>query len=170
MKSSLKNKILFAGIALLLIACYKLAIRNTLDIKAQYDLLLSKKELLKNTPRQRSILAQKENYYDSILKQMDLGDTSIQNNLLRVLNQESEKNKLKVMDFNQPHIFQVENNKMYTYTFDLQGEYNGILKTIYSLEQKGNFGEVVHLDFEKKRNYRTNTYYLGAKVFIRQVK
>ncbi|MEX0288538.1 MAG: hypothetical protein AB3N14_05465 [Flavobacteriaceae bacterium] len=170
MKNNSKTKILLAAIALMFWLAYQFSIKNTLTARAEYNMLSARTELLKDTPRQLSMLKQKESYYDSILQQMDLGGTSLQNNLLRVLNQAAEKHNLKVMDFNKPHVFQADNNSLYTYSFDLKGGYNNILKTIYTLEQKGNFGDVVYVDFEKKKNYRTRRNSLTAKVFVQQVK
>ena len=170
MKSKKKIQLLIGGILLLLFVCYKLALQNTLDVKGEYNRLIASTESLKDTPKRLSLLHQKENYFDSILNQMDLGDTSMQNNLLRVLNEEGEKNNLKVIDFNQPHVFSSDGNELYTYSFVLNGNYNNILKTIYTLEQLGNFGDVVHVNFEKKKNYRTQRNSLTAKVLIQQLK
>lgn len=101
---------------------------------------------------------------------MNLEDTSLQNNLLRVLNEEALLNNLDIIDFNQPHIHLNELNETHTFTFKLKGGYVDILKTIHALEQKGNFGKIVHLNFEKKKNYRTNRFSLNATVFIQYLK
>jgi hypothetical protein len=138
-------------------------------MRAQYGELTSGRISMQDTPAKLYLLTEKEGYYDSILKQMDIGETSLQNNLLRILNQESSKNDLKIIDFNQPHIYKTETNSLYTYSFGLKGGYPNILKTIHTLEQNGKFGEVVHIDFEKKKNYRTNKSYLEAKVLLQQV-
>ena len=74
------------------------------------------------------------------------------------------------MDFNQPHQYEMGDNSLHTYSFNLNGNYTDILKVVHTIEQKGNFGEVVHIDFQKKKNYRTNRYNLGATVFVQQVK
>lgn len=169
MKQQTKNKILLAAVVILLLVSYRFAIRNTLELREQYHQLTSQAVSVKDMPSQLALLKQKEQYYDSVLAQMDLGDTSMQNNLLRALNQESSKNDLKIIDFNQPHIYKSETNSLSTYSFGLNGGYPNILKTIYTLEKNGKFGEVVHIDFEKKKNYRSNKSYLVAKVLLQQV-
>ncbi|MEM7379887.1 MAG: hypothetical protein AAF361_01670 [Bacteroidota bacterium] len=169
MKSRMKIKLLCGGIVLMLLLCYQFAIKNTLVLKGRYNQLSSGVTALEDTPRQLSLLMQKSVYYDSILGEMDLGNTSLQNNLLRKLQQESEIQNVQVMDFNPPHSFFNETNELLTYSFDLKGSYNGMLRSLYTLEQKGNFGQIIHLDFEKKRNYRTKKQALTARVLLQQI-
>lgn len=170
MKISNKNKLLFLGIIIMGILSYNLAIVKTFEARKEFSRLKTQTEKVKDIPKQLSILAQKENQYDSILKRMDFIDTSIQNNLLRVINQEAKSNHVKVIDFNEPHISLIENDQLYTYSFKLNGNYTDILKVIHIIEQKGNFGEIVHIDFLKEKNYKTRRYNLGVTVFLQQVK
>lgn len=170
MKIDTKNKLLFLGIAILLFASYTLAIDKTFLLRKESQRLETQVAQFKDISKTLSILAQKDTYYDSILGKMDLVDTSIQNNLLRTINQEASKNNLKVMDFNKPHIYTIGENNLHTFSFNLNGNYTDILKVIHAIEQKGNFGEIIHMDFEKKKNYRTNRYSLGATVFVQYIK
>jgi hypothetical protein len=101
---------------------------------------------------------------------MDFNDTSIQNNLIRIINQEAKKNKVKVMDFNQPHLFQIGETNEYTYSFDLSGNFVDILKVANEIELKGNFGEIIHFNFEKKKDYKTSKSYLTTTILMQQVK
>lgn len=169
MNSKTKNGILLAAILLVVFLCYQLAISNTLQLKKEYKNLLAEQALLENAPEKVALLIKKQVYYDSILNKMNLGNTSIENNLLRVINIEAEKNKLKLIDFNDPHISEVDGNQLNTFDFILEGEFISLIKTIYVLEQENTFGEVVHLHFEKKKNYRTNKSYLEARVFVQNV-
>lgn len=170
MKINNKNKLLFLGIIAMLFASYYLAINKTLLLRNEAQRLTVQVEQFKDIPNKLAILSQKDVHYDSILGKMDLVDTSVQNNLLRTINQEATKNNIKVMDFNQPHLYEMGENSLHTYSFKLDGNYTDILKVVHTIEQKGNFGEIVHMDFQKKKNYRTNKYSLGATVFVQQVK
>lgn len=170
MKIDKRNKMLFAGIAILFLASYQLAINKTILLGKESKRLGLEVEKFKDIPNKLSLLNQKNKHYDSILGKMDLVDTSIQNNLLRTINQEATKTNTKVMEFKQPHLYEVGENSLYTYSFNLNGNYKNILRVVHTIEQKGNFGEVVHVDFQKKKNYRTNTFSLGATVFVQQVK
>lgn len=170
MKIDTRNKLLFLGIIALLLASYYLAINKTLLLRNESQRLGDQVEQFKDIPNKLALLSQKDVYYDSILGKMDLVDTSIQNNLLRTINQEATKNNIKVMDFNQPHLYEMGENSLHTYSFNLNGNYTDILKVIHTIEQKGNFGEIVHIDFQKKKNYKSNKYNLGATIFVQQVK
>lgn len=170
MKIDNRNKLLLLGIALLLFASYQFAINKTLLLRKESQRLGSQVEKFKDIPDKLALLNQKDVYYDSILGKMDLVDTSIQNNLLRTINQEATKNNIKVMDFNQPHLYQMGESSLLTYSFNLDGTYKNILRVVHTIEQKGSFGEIVHVDFQKKKNYKTNKYNLGATVFVQQVK
>lgn len=170
MKLDKRNKLLFAGIGILLFVSYQFAINKTLVLRKESKRLNSEVEKFKDIPHKLSLLNQKNAHYDSILGKMDLVDTSIQNNLLRTITQEGVKTNTQVMEFKQPHLYQVGDNSLYTYSFNLSGNYKNILRVVHMVEQKGNFGEIVHLDFQKKKNYKTNKYSLGATVFVQQTK
>ncbi len=170
MKINGKNKLLFLGIVLMLLASYRFAITNTLDARKESQRLEQQKDQVGNIPKTMAALRQKESYYDSILKKLDIGDTSVQNNLLRTINEEAKVRNVKVIDLNEPHVEIEDNNRRITYSFSLSGSYTGILKTIHTIERKGNFGEIVHMDFEKRKNHRTGRSSLEAIVFVQQVK
>lgn len=169
MTSKTKNGVLLGAIVLVLFLCYKLAISNTFQLRKEYNRLQAEQTLLENAPEQLALLVKKQVHYDSILNKMNLGNSSMENNLLRVINIEAEKNKLKLIDFNNPHTAEVNGNQLNTFDFVLEGNFTGILRTIYALEQEHTFGEVVHLYFEKKKNYRSNKNYLEARVFVQNI-
>lgn len=165
-----KNKLLVLGMLLMLLASYKFAIHNTLEARSESLRLELRQNQVGNIPKTIAALRQKEVHYDSVLKKMDVGDTSVQNHLLRVINQKAKMHTVKVMDFNRPHIGTDGENEIYTYSFNIEGAYTDLLKVVHSIERKGNFGEIVHLVFEKKKDYRTDRSSLEATVFVQQVK
>ena len=136
MNSKTKNIVLLSAIFLVLLLCYQFAISNTLQLKNEYKVLQAERVLLENAPEKLGVLAKKQIYFDSILSKMNLGNTSIENNLLRVINTEVEKNKLKLLDFNDPHTFEINNSQLNTFDFTLEGNFTSLLHTIYTLEQK----------------------------------
>ncbi|WP_411032046.1 hypothetical protein [Spongiimicrobium sp. 3-5] len=170
MKSSTKNKILIAGVLLGFFLSYKLSLEKTLDLRKTSKTLVAETKGLKDLPRQFHILSQEEKHYDSLMQKMALKNTSVQNNLLRVINQEAQRHNIKVLDFNEPHVHKKEANIINTFSLELQGAYTNILKTMHTLEQKGNFGEIVHVGLEKKKNYKNNQAYLTATLLIQQAR
>lgn len=165
-----KNKYLGIGIILLLGLSYYAAIDKTLILREESVRLTNQSEQYNNIPKKLNLLLQKNKHYDSVLNGMDFNDTSIQNNLIRTINQTAKGNDVKVMDFNQPHEYKIGETTAYTYSFDLNGDFVDILKVIYKIEEKGSFGNIVHLDFEKTRDYKTNRSSLNATALIQQVK
>lgn len=158
---------LIIGFILALIVCYQLAINKTLEQKEQYSVMSKEALMFKNAPKQLSLLKQKEIYYDSLLTKYQLDGSSIQNNLLKVINRFAVNNDIKVISFLEPHLM-VENELIIkTYEFVIEGDYNAINKLIYQLEQQTKFGEIVNFHFEKKKNFRTGKYYLQARVLLR---
>lgn len=170
MKLNKKNKLLLGGILLMLVVSYKLAIQNTLALRQEYNTHLNQKELLNNLPQKLSMLSQKEQHIDKQLASLNVGSSSMQNNLLRFLNEQANQNQVKIIDFNAPHLQEVGKNTIETYIFNLEGGFPNILKTIYSLENQSGFGAISHLDYEKKKNYRTKKNFLQATVHLEMVK
>jgi hypothetical protein len=166
MSNTLKNRLLVGGFILLLCICYKLAIANTVALQAEYDKLSKQEELFKNIPKQIALLKKKEQYYDSLLTVYKIGGTSLQNNLLNAITTFSDQNNLKVIEFSEPHTFIDTSLKINTYSFTVEGHFNAILQLIYTLEQRTKYGEVVSVFYEKKKNYRTGTSYLQARIVL----
>ncbi len=167
MTNKSKNILLVIGFLFVLTLCFKLAISKTINLKKDYQTLLQEELLLKNTPKQLSLLKQKQKYYDSILNKYQIKGSSIQNNLLKTINTLANNNKLKVVHFLEPHVIKNDDLFIKTYQFTIEGDYNNILKLIHHLEQQTKFGEVVGLSFEKKKNFRTRKYYLQAHVLLK---
>lgn len=167
MTKTQKSIILIIGFVASLYICYALAISKTLEQKAQYNTLAKEVLLSKNAPKQLSLLKQKEVYYDSLLTKYQLDGSSVQNNLLKVINAFAEANNIKVVSFLEPHFMAKNDLMVNTYDFTLEGPYNAINQLIYQLEQQTKFGEIVNLHFEKKKNFRTGRYYLQARVLLK---
>jgi len=167
MSKKQKNIALIICFVLILFICYKLAINKTIHQKQQLNKLSKELLLFKNAPKQLSLLKQKEVYYDSLLTKYQLDGSSIQNNLLKVINTFSNDNNLKVVSFLEPHTITKNDLIVKTYEFVVEGNYNDINQLIFQLEQKTKFGEIINLHFEKKKNFRTGRFYLQAKVLLK---
>lgn len=152
----------------MLFLSYQLALKKTLLVYKNYSENLAKKEQVSNVPKQLAMLTQKERAIDEQLKKLNVEESSLQSNLLKTLNRESELNNVKIIDFNAPHHFKNERKEIETFIFDLEGSYIDVLKTINSIENNGSLGSITHFKMEKLKNYRTKKTYLQAKVFLEQ--
>lgn len=167
MTSKNKNIALLIGFLLVIILCYQFAISKTIAQKKAFNALEKENTLFGDTPKQMSLLKQKQKYYDSLLTKYQINGSSLQNNLLKTINTFADNSGLKVVSFLEPHIMNQNDLKTNTYKFTLQGDYNAILKLIHKLEQETKFGEITNLHFEKKKNFRSGRSYLQATVLLK---
>ncbi|PQV47442.1 hypothetical protein CLV33_107231 [Jejuia pallidilutea] len=167
MTNKTKNIVLVVGFLLVLLLCYQLAISKTVALKKEYNTLKQEEILFENAPKQLSLLKQKRMYYDSLLTKYKINGSSLQNSLLQTINSFADSSNIKVIGFLEPHIIQMNDLKVKSYQFTLEGEYNSIIQLIYKLEQETKFGEISNLHFIKKKNFRTGKYFLQAHVLLK---
>ena len=161
-----KNIVLVCVLALLFYLSYVLAIKNTLALKSEYNTLKEESLQVKEIPKKFAVLGQKERQLESVLKRMSLGNTSLQNNLLKTLNSQADLNNLFIIGFKEPHKVVENDNAIITYEFTVEGNFTNILKTINNLENKGSFGEVIHVKFLKPQRRKKA---LQATILIKSV-
>ncbi|WP_299117803.1 hypothetical protein [uncultured Winogradskyella sp.] len=166
-KSKLKILYLMASICLAIIVSYKYAISKTLDLKQEYSQLEIQSELYKDMPTQLTMLKKREKYYDSLLTKFQINKGSIQHNLLKTLNKVSQEKNVQLTSFVAPHVVEEKGLLAKTYQFTLEGNYSNILELIHHLEQNTKFGEVLNLQFEKKKRRKSRKIYLQAKVLLK---
>lgn len=162
-----KNIFLVIGFMIILFVSYKMAISKTMVLIDETKSLKAEELLFKNTPKELSLLKQKQKYYDSIFNKHQLNGSSIQNNLLKTINASAEQNNIKITSFLEPHVEHKDDLTIKTYQFVIEGDYNNLIQLIYQLEQKSKFGEIINLHFEKKKNFRTGKSFLEASVLLK---
>ena len=166
MTSKTKNILVISGFILALFFSYQFAIKNTLNERSRYNQFKKEEMLFENIPKQLLTLNKKKEYYNSLLAKYQIGETSLQNSLLKSVNKNAQELNLKVIDFNEPHIATKNDLQINTYNITLEGSYNNIAQLIYRLEQKARFGELVNVHFIKQKNYRTRKEYLQATIML----
>ena len=165
-----KNKLLLLGIVLMMIISYYVALEKTILLREEYISLTKQNKASNRIPATLVSLKKENDYYTTILKNANVNNTSVQNNLLRTINGQAKEHNVRVMDINEPHVHQKNTTTKITYNFNLEGTFTDIVKIIYKLEEKNSFGTIIHLDFNKRRNFKRNKEYLNAIVYIQQVK
>ena len=169
MKLNRKNKILIFGFFITLYLCYAFAFSNTIEYYHQYK---SQKELIDanlNDPAIMQQLIAKEKQLTKILGQYSTADKeSFQNDLLKQLSVLSNKYNIKIVDFKEPHVYTDKNIKSYSYSFSLEGSFNGMLLLVNNLENNASLGYIKHISFIKKKNYKTNSDYLTGEIILQK--
>ncbi len=171
MEQRTKNIVLVAGLLCVLFIAYRYGFAKTFTISSELDKLESQKEEYQAAPMQLAALTKKEQQLDIILAKNNVEGSSLQHNLLKTLNTLSDSSKVKVVAFEEPHRFTDEATKKGTTTYDftLQGDYKALLGVVYALEQKYSFGNIVQVDFEKKKNFRTGASYLQCRLLLQRL-
>ncbi len=171
MEQRTKNIILVVGLLLVLFIAYQYSFAKTFAISDQVSKLEQEKERYLAAPMQLAALTKKEKQLDEILTRNNVEGSSLQRNLLKTLNELSTTSKIKVIAFEEPHVYTNETTQESTTTYDfvLQGDYKSLIDVLYALEQKYSFGNLARVRFEKKKNYRTRATYLQCSVLLQRL-
>ena len=166
-----KNKLLIAGFCLVLYICYSFAISNTLQYYSEYKNKQQEIAADSDMPKLVAQLIQKEKQLDQVLSSYDVNmSDSFQNDLLKQLTSYSDSYHLKITDFKEPHIISQKGFTTTSYAFSLEGSFNGCLAVLNKIENNPMLGNIKHINFIKKRNYKTNTDQLFVEVIIQKNK
>ena len=170
MSTKQKNIALLIGFVLVLWIAHQLSFSKTLNLKQQHATLKEEALLFENSS-QKFLQLQKENqYYDSILKLKRIStDKSFQNNLLSTINVFADSTNIKIVSFENPHVFEQEGAEILTYSFVIQGNFNQITQLIYQLEQQFKLGKIISVNYLKKRNYRRRIDYLECTILLQRI-
>lgn len=169
MKIQQKNRLLLFGFLGTLVIGYLLSISETLALKRNYDRLKEGELIFKSIPQRLSVLNQKEVYYDSLLSSHQITETSLQNNLLKALERYAEREQIKIISFNEPHIYVDQGKTINSYAFSVSGDFKSILGLAYELEQRSKFGMIASLEFEKIKSFQTSKVSLEGNFVLQLV-
>lgn len=165
-----KNILLVVGFFIFLALAYFFAIQKTFDLKSQAKKLTQDKELLDNASERIFLLQQENRYLDSIFNAKEISiENSFQQTLLKKINNFQQNNALEIIAFNEPHSIIQDNTSIKTYDFKVKGRFKELLSLLQHLEHQ-QLGMLVSVNFEKKRDYRRNTYDLIGHFFIQEQK
>lgn len=164
-----KNILLILGFVVMLVIAYQMAFSKTIALKKEVRTLEAQILNSNNLIELTSNLVYREKFVDSVLQNNNIKNLSTQNNLLSFLNQAAEKEAFIIASFSEPHLHLEDNILKSSFQFTLQGNFNEIEKVIYKLEQEHHFGKIVHLKYEKKRDYRRAKDYLQCFIVLESV-
>ena len=165
-----KNIALLIGFILVFFICYKIPIKQTMIAKKEYKELLKQQQLFINVPQQLATLNTEQLYLDSVLTKYQFAtEKSFQSNLLYAITTFSKEHKLKVVTFEEPHYFKKGDVTLTTFSFSVRGNFNNTLSLLHELEQIKKLGLIHSVNFEKKKNYRTNNDYLETTFLLQRV-
>lgn len=166
-----KNILLVIGLLMVLFVAYRFGFSKTFAISSEVTKLENQKQVYQSAPAQLAALANKEKQLDEILRKNNVEGNSLQNNILKTLNALSNESGFTIIAFEEPHIFTDETTQKTTttYNFTIQGDYQALINVVYALEQKYSYGNVIQVDFEKKKNFRTRKTYLQCIILLQRL-
>ena len=170
MNNKNKNILLVVGFFVVLFIAYSFSIKKTIEAKELLTTLWSEKELQSNAQSKIFNLQQENAHLDAILRKRDLSiENSFQQTLLKKINSFAEKEKITIISFEEPHEFERNEINLKTYFFEIKGDFRALLKLINELERQ-QLGQLVSVNFTKKKKYRTNRTALSCQFYIQKLK
>ena len=164
-----KNIFLVVGFLLVLLIGYKYSFSKTFELKKELETLDRETLNSQNISALNTQLLLRERYADSILESNNLRNSSIQNNLLEFLNGSAKNNLLELVSFNPTHRVENEDGNDVAFQIVLKGTYSNIEEVLHSMEQDYAFGELIHLHFTRKRDFRQRKDYLECFVVLKNL-
>lgn len=96
----------------------------------------------------------------------NIKNTSVQNTLLDLLNERAINDGVQISSFLEPHKGFDNGVAETSFRFTLKGSYKAIEIILYKLEQEASIGNITHVKFSKKRDYRKGKNYLECDVIL----
>ncbi|MDA9316479.1 hypothetical protein N9Q58_01030 [Polaribacter sp.] len=168
MNNKQKNKVLLVSFLLILVLSYVFSIRKTVELKSKLVNLSNDKKILLRANKTITSLQQENDYLDSVLRQKDIYfENSFQQTLLKKLNDFSKRTSMDIISFKQPHIYSNKTTVLMSYEFQVKGNFKSLLQLTNTLERQ-QLGELISVNFDKKRNYRNNRDELTGLFYIQK--
>ncbi|TAI48477.1 hypothetical protein [Flagellimonas allohymeniacidonis] len=165
-----KIKVVLVMIPLLAIICYNFAISNTIDLYGQHKELSKNESQILNLNQRLAALSSREAQVDSILKSFSLNHNQTENNLISIFDGLKNENQVFVMDFNPPHTVDLDQGTLVTYEITLEGDFSGLLRTIFELEYNHHIGRIAHVHLQKIKDRRTRKSKLQSTLYLEEYK
>lgn len=161
--------LLLAGIFVLLIMAYQLAIENTIKVHRNISSIEKKLREGKNAEQFIIKLHNKLKQQNQILGNGAGQNTNFQQRLLNAISNFSEKNNLNITNFPTPYYINQNNIKIETCTITLQGTFFNLLKLVKNINERPELGKIVSASFQIQKNLIKHRKKLFLQLYIRTI-
>ncbi len=165
-----KVQLLIIGVLFAFIVVSKLAIKRTIDIKHQCNVLELKLEEAIGAPDAIKEVAGRLKSIESIVGKNILGGDDAQELILEASGNCCAVNGLTLRNLPRPHKFNSNNYSIETCVLEIEGGFIGLLKLVYLFEQEISLGRIVSINFNKEEDRFTKRNHLTAKIYIQNIK
>jgi hypothetical protein len=167
---SYKNKIIFLGVAaiLLFILIYQMAIAETLAAYSKLKMSENQLVMIEKAPEEiASIKAKLDKFATSVGGSMD---TVYRNEpLLEFLSDVCKKNQTVLADYLSPHVFNQDDFVIETKTAVIEGRFLNLISTMHEVERNYLHGKTISASFQLKEDLKSGQRRLYLTLLIQSV-
>ena len=170
MNQKVKNTLLISSFIIVCLFAYNFSFLKTKE-KFQELKNLEHQESLNNTYLKKiNYLKQQDIYYSKQLEELQISiESSFQNNLLTVISNFNQNEPIKIINFESPYRFKLNNGLQETYVFTIESNFKTILNLLYKFEQQYRVAKIISVNFIKTKDYKKNKTFLQCEIYLQRV-
>ena len=164
-----KNILLGVGVLLFSIIAYYFSVAETIELMQQSK---TNRVQLEESQMANEKIAQLESKLSLIDNKLGSSNQyqDFQQILLERVSTFCEKNQLNLSKLPKPFTGENDNYLLQTFQFEVEGPFKLSLQLIYLLEEEWKLGKSISVNFEVKKNYKTNTKKLYTSLYLQSIK
>lgn len=149
---------------------YKLSLVKSWNLRQDIKTLDNEIATNQREIAQFGLIQQKKIAYDTILSKLEIyNNLNLSNYIFENIQSICDSNSVKIASYQKPHEIQIsEQNVQTSYIFSLKGSFKSMLKSINEIEIQS-LGSIIHLNFEKVKNYKTDKFELNCDVILQVI-
>lgn len=174
MDKQISNKISFFIFVILLVFLGNYIFNNTLGktfaLKQEYEELLELSESEKDYTYDLQRVNEKLSAIDKMMVGKELSPGQIQQQIMKQIELLSDSFSVKIMNLPAPHQYNYLNYTVITGQFELEGDFENLLKLVNYLEIKFENAILASLEFRLKKEALNNKEKLYATLYFQNIK
>jgi hypothetical protein len=164
-----KLKLLSIFILPILFICYKLAFANTIQEYKKYREYLNQNTSLNNSENSLSALNAKKQAIETFLKEYELDTLNTNKNLIAVVTNFCNENRLEFKEYKPLNIFHVQELPVFTRAVTVEGDFIKCLQLVYALENENPVGHVSSVQYKTYEDVQTKAVRLNCTLYIQNI-
>jgi hypothetical protein len=164
-----KNRLLFIGGAVLLIAAYPLAFKKTLELKKQVVELQNQVEKSKGITTAIGQLQQEVGSLESSLGIKDQGWDHVQRDLLGIAGHIADSLGVRIREVDPVHLVEESGVNVATQGMTLEGGFASLVRLLNKIESEEELPRVVSAKFAMSRDNDTRKDHLNITIYAQSI-
>jgi hypothetical protein len=165
-----KNLILLLASILLAYIVYSFGIKKTIAAHSEYTENKNKMEQAANAPAMAEQLEKELIRMDAKIGSRNTEEENLNETLLSLITSYCQSNHAVLREFPQTTINEDGDLSVETNRFIIGGNFFTLINLVYLLEQKYNLGKVVSVNYQLRKDFKTQEMQLTANVFLQNIK